>query len=200
MTDRLEGIQHIAIIRGVTPDRAVQVTEAFFEAGFRAIEVPLNSPEPLVSIGKMVDAFGDQMLVGAGTVLSPEAVDQVANTGAQLLVSPNTNSAVIGRAKERGMVSLPGVLTPSECFNALDAGADALKVFPASSIGFSGVNMLTHVMPPGTKLFAVGGVSAGNVQQWMDAGCAGVAAARNCFTPEMSIDEIRDAASAFVRA
>jgi len=200
MTDRLEGIKHIAIIRGVTPDRAVQVTEAFYQAGFRAIEVPLNSPEPLASIKNMVDAFGDRMLIGAGTVLTPEEVDQVADTGAKLLVSPNTNRAVIGRAKERGMVSLPGVLTPSECFVALDAGADGLKVFPASSIGFSGVNMLTHVMPPGTKLFAVGGVSAENVSEWMDAGCAGVAAARNCFTPEMSIDQISEAAKVFAQA
>ena len=200
MTNRLAGIQHIAIIRGVTPDRAVQVTEAFYEAGFRAIEVPLNSPEPLDSIKRMVDAYGEKMLVGAGTVLTPEEVDQVADTGAQLLVSPNTNASVIGRAKEREMVSVPGVLTPSECFAALEAGADALKVFPASSIGFSGVNMLTHVMPKGTKLFAVGGVSADNVQQWMDAGCAGVAAARNCFTPEMSIDQISEAARAFIQA
>lgn len=149
----------VAILRGVRPEEVVAIGEALVAAGFDAIEVPMNSPEPLESIARLVGALPAAVLVGAGTVLSAGAVEEVRAAGGRLVVSPNTDAAVIGRAAALGMVSLPGVFTPSEAFAALAAGASGLKFFPASVLGAGGIAAMRAVLPRDAVLGAVGGVA-----------------------------------------
>ena len=163
----------IAILRGITPTEALPVAGALIEAGVTRIEVPLNSPEPLDSIARMVTAYGSDALIGAGTVLTPGQVREVAATGARLIVSPNCDPAVIAASKAAGMDSFPGVMTPTEAFAALAAGADGLKLFPGELIGPAGLRAMRAVLPPEVPLFAVGGVSADNMADWHRAGAAG---------------------------
>ncbi|MAN54990.1 MAG: 2-dehydro-3-deoxy-6-phosphogalactonate aldolase [Paracoccus sp.] len=163
----------IAILRGITPTEALPVAGALIEAGVTRIEVPLNSPEPLDSIARMVTAYGSDALIGAGTVLTPGQVREVAATGARLIVSPNCDPAVIAASKAAGMDSFPGVMTPTEAFAALAAGADGLKLFPGELIGPAGLRAMRVVLPPEVPLFAVGGVSADNMADWHRAGAAG---------------------------
>lgn len=163
----------IAIIRGVRPDEALAVTEAILSAGIETIEVPLNSPDPFKSIAMMADEFGDQALIGAGTVLTTRDVEAVADAGGRLVVSPDCNDAVIKATKAAGMLSAPGVFSPTECFAALRAGADMLKIFPAEIIGPKGIKAIRAVLPKDLKLYAVGGVSAANIGDWHLAGTSG---------------------------
>lgn len=197
MMHRLTTVRRIGIIRGVDPDRAADVTGAFHEAGFCCVEVPLNSPNPLVSIQRMAERYGEKLLIGAGTVLTVEQVQQVADVGGRIIVSPNTNPAVIEETKRLGLISLPGVLTPTECFTALDHGADGLKLFPADRVGTAGIKAYRAVLPPQTRVYAVGGVTAENEQDWYDAGASGIGVASNVFTPGMSLAQIRQAAATF---
>ena len=159
MTRRL-----IAILRGVTPDRAVETAETLIEAGLTWIEVPLNSPDPLVSIAAMQAACGDRARIGAGTVLTAAEVARVADTGATFVVSPNADREVIRATKALGLGSYPGVFTPTEGFAALDAGADALKIFPAGMMGTAGLRAIRAVLPPATLVYAVGGVGPGRLR------------------------------------
>src|SRR5579884_3749189 len=147
----------VAILRGVTPARIEGVAGVLFDAGFRAIEVPLNSPEPLKSIERLAKQFGDRCLTGAGTVLRPEEVDQVVNAGGKLLVTPNTNPAVIARGVEKGLTVMPGFYTPSEGFAAVAAGARYLKLFPASTGGIAHLKAMLAVLPKAVPVYAVGG-------------------------------------------
>ncbi len=149
----------VAILRGVGPDEAVAIGSAIFEAGIEAIEVPLNSPDPFTSIERLARALPGSALVGAGTVLTPEQVDSLRNSGGRLLVSPNIDRAVMERAVSHGMVTMPGVFTPTEAFQAIAAGASALKFFPASALGPKGISAVMAVLPRGTIVGAVGGVS-----------------------------------------
>ena len=197
MIPPLEKIRHVGIIRGVDPDMAAEVTGAFYDSGFRAIEVPLNSSEPLKSIRSMVEHYGDRMLIGAGTVMTPRQVQEVADAGGRIVVSPNCNPAVIAEVKRLGLISMPGVMTPTDCFMALEHGADGLKLFPADVVGIGGMVSYLAVLPRGTPVYAVGGVTADNAQEWMDAGAAGVGVAKCCFTPRMTLDEIRAATARF---
>jgi len=180
----------VAILRGVTPARIEWIAEALFEAGFRAIEVPLNSPEPLKSIALLAKQLGDRCLTGAGTVLAPEDVDRVADAGGKLLVTPNTNPAVIARGVEKGLTVMPGFYTPSEGFAAVAAGARYLKLFPASSGGIGHLQAMLAVLPKTVPVYAVGGVGAGNMSEWRKAGAAGFGLGSDLFKPDFSDADI----------
>lgn len=164
----------IAILRGIKPDEAVAVTDALLNAGVRMIEVPLNSPAPFASIEAMQSAFGDRALIGAGTVLDAESVDALAATGAQLMVTPDTNPDLIARGAANGLEVVPGFLTPSEALAAARAGARRLKLFPANSQPASHIKALQDVLPKNVRIWAVGGVDADNFGAWLAAGAEGV--------------------------
>jgi 2-dehydro-3-deoxyphosphogalactonate aldolase len=190
----------IAILRGVTPDRAVETATAIVEAGIGWIEVPLNSPEPLRSIAAMQAALGDRARIGAGTVLTPEEVRAVAATGATFVVSPNADPRVIARTKELALGSYPGVFTPTEAFAALAAGADALKVFPAAMMGTAGLAAIRAVLPPATLVYAVGGVGPKDFAPWRAAGAGGFGLGSSLFQPSWPVARIAEQARASVAA
>lgn len=190
----------IAILRGVHPDEVVEITSVIIEAGITKIEVPLNSPNPLVSIARMVAKFKDVAELGAGTVLSVEDVNSVADTGAGLIVSPNFDKQVIEMTKARGLKSYPGVLTPSECFAALNAGADGLKIFPASLIGVDGLKAIRAVLPVETQVYAVGGAGIDNFKEWIDAGVNGFGVGSALYKPGMSAADVGLKAAQMVQA
>ena len=200
MTDRLTEMPLVAILRGVTPARIEGVAAALFEAGFRAIEVPLNSPEPFKSIEILAKTYGDRCLTGAGTVLDVASVDRVTDAGGRLLVTPNTNPAVIARGVEKKMVVMPGFYTPSEAFAAIAAGARTLKLFPASTAGTAHLKALLAVLPKDVPVYAVGGVGPGNMKEWRWAGAAGFGMGSDLFKPDYSDEEIATRARQSVAA
>ena len=163
----------VAILRGVKPDEVIDVSQALFEAGIRGVEVPFNSPDPLVSIERLAKTFGDKMVCGAGTVLTPLQVQQVADAGGKIIVAPNTNSAVIAKSVELGLYPAPGFATLTEAFAAIDAGATHLKLFPAVTYGTGHVRQMKAVLPKTTVVWAVGGVGAAEMADWWAAGCRG---------------------------
>ncbi len=160
----------VAILRGIAPDEVEGVAEVLAEAGFEAIEVPLNSPEPFASIERLARGFGAALLVGAGTVLEPGDVDRLRDAGGRLMVSPNIDEAVLRRAVELGLVTLPGVFTATEALAALRCGASALKIFPASALGPGGLAAIRAVLPADTVMGAVGGVSEADFAAYAAAG------------------------------
>lgn len=190
----------IAILRGIDPARAVETGEALVAAGITRIEVPLNSPRPLESITAMQAALGARAAIGAGTVLTPEDVRAVAATGASFIVSPNADTRVIERTKQLGLGSYPGVFTATECFAALAAGADALKVFPASVLGRAGVTAIRAVLPAGTQVYAVGGVGPADFADWRAAGIDGFGLGSALFKPGWAPERVAEAARAAVAA
>jgi len=196
----LQELPLVAILRGVTPQRVHGVAEALFAAGFRAIEVPLNSPEPLKSIEALAKHFGDRCLTGAGTVLTTQQADQVANAGGKLMVTPNTNPDVIARGVQRGLTVMPGFYTPSEGFAAIAAGAKYLKLFPASSGGIGHLQAMLAVLPKTIPVYAVGGVGAGNMSEWRKAGAAGFGLGSELFKPDFTDEEIATRAQRCVAA
>jgi 2-dehydro-3-deoxyphosphogalactonate aldolase len=179
----------IAILRGIEPDQAVAVGEALVRAGVRCIEVPLNSPQPLESIGRLRAAVDEKVLIGAGTVLTPAEVDAVAAAGARFMVAPNTDAAVIARALERGLDALPGFFTASEGFAAVAAGARHLKLFPAVSAGPKHLAALRDVLPREVRFWAVGGIDDGNLAEWLARGAAGVGVGGSVFRPGMTAQQ-----------
>ncbi len=179
----------IAILRGITPAEAVPVAHALVGVGIDRIEVPLNSPEAINSISAIVESVAREAQVGAGTVITSDEVMQVHRAGGQFIVSPNTDVDVIRATKAVRMQSIPGVLTPSECFAAIAAGADALKFFPASLLGADGLKAIHAVLPQGTPKFVVGGVDAANLRQWMLAGADGFGLGTSIYTPGSSLSD-----------
>ena len=190
MSDLLKELPLVAILRGVTPARIEGVAAALFDAGFRAIEVPLNSPDPFKSIEILAKTYGERCLTGAGTVLDTANVDRVADAGGKLLVTPNTNPVVIARGVEKKMVVMPGFYTPSEAFAAIAAGARTLKLFPAAAAGTAHLKALLAVLPKDVPVYAVGGVGAGNMKEWRWAGAAGFGLGSDLFKPEFTDEEI----------
>ena len=190
----------IAILRGVEPNEVVAIGEALIEGGIRIIEVPLNSPEPLKSIERLASHFGAQASIGAGTVLNPEQVQEVRDAGGELIVSPNMNPAVIRATAEAGMVSCPGVFTPTEAFTALDAGAHTLKLFPAEGATPKVVKALRAVLPSGVPLVVVGGVGPDSIASWLDAGASGFGLGSGLYKPGQSAAETLTKARAYAAA
>lgn len=184
----------IAILRGVRPDEATDIAQALVDSGITIIEVPLNSPDPYASIKTLLERFGDKALIGAGTVLNTDEVARLAALGAGLVVSPDVNPDVIRATKAAGMKSYPGAMTPTECFTALRAGADGLKLFPGEVISPVGIKALKAVMPSHVPLLAVGGVSAETLAQWHFAGASGFGIGSGLFVPGMRPEDVRDRA------
>lgn len=190
----------IAILRGVKPADVIDIAGALIDSGITKIEVPLNSPDPFLSIEKLCRRFGDDTLIGAGTVLTVADVRSLADIGAKLVVSPDCNPQVIKLAKQLGMLSYPGVLTPTECFQALRSGADGLKFFPAFLLGVDGLSALSAVLPAATRTYAVGGVGPKNFATWFAAGAAGFGIGSALYTPSSSPAEVRAVAGEIVAA
>ena len=190
----------IAIIRGVTPDDAEAIGEALFEAGFRIIEVPLNSPDPLRSVERLARRLGDSALIGAGTVLEPEQVASVAAAGGRIIVSPNTHPPVIAAAVEAGLISAPGYFTPSEAFTALRAGAHALKLFPAEAASPQVVRAQRAVLPKAIPLLVVGGVTPDKMAPYLEAGADGFGLGGAVYKPGQSAAEVAAQARSFIAA
>lgn len=190
----------VAILRGITPPEAEAVALVLRGAGFLWIETPLNSPDALRSIGLMRKALGPDARIGAGTVLSAAEVESSAAAGADFIVSPNTDSAVIAATKARGLYSMPGFFTASEAFAALGAGADALKLFPADAAGPAYVKSLKAVLPPEAPVLAVGGIDETRLQAYMDAGAAGFGLGGAVYRPGMAAADVGARAEAFMHA
>jgi len=190
----------VAILRGVTPQEAPDIAEALLEEDFEFIEIPLNSPQPLTSIAAVRRMAPQRVYVGAGTVLSAAEVEAVAGAGGDLIVTPNTNPAVIARAHALGLVTMPGAATPSEAFAALAAGADAVKAFPAEMIAPAVVKAWAAVLPKGTAILPVGGVTPDAMEPYVKAGAAGFGLGSALYRPGDAPSQVRDKAAAFRRA
>jgi len=190
----------IAILRGIRPNEILPVGLALFEAGFRLIEIPLNSPEPLDSIRLLASELGDRAHVGAGTVLRTEEVNAVASAGGTLIVSPNANPDVIRATKAAGLRSFPGVATPTEGFAAIDAGADGLKLFPAEQIGPAVVKAWRAVFPADVPLVPVGGITPENMGSFVAAGASGFGLGSALYKPGHTAEQVRTSATAYVAA
>ena len=180
----------IAILRGIRPEEVLAVADALIGEGITKIEVPLNSPDALASVAALAGRFGDVAVIGAGTVLTPADVDRVHAAGGRLIVSPDANPAVIARTKALGLLSYPGVMTPTECFAALGAGADGLKLFPGSLIGPAGLKALRAVLPEGTEVLAVGGAGPENFAEWFAAGASGFGIGTALYRPGEGAGEV----------
>ncbi|MDG0987532.1 MAG: 2-dehydro-3-deoxy-6-phosphogalactonate aldolase [Paracoccaceae bacterium] len=190
----------IGILRGLTLDRCVKVSEILIAEGFSKLEVPLNSPNPMETISKMQNSFGNSVTIGAGTVTNVSEVSQLSKIGCQMIVSPNTDTEVIKATKNGGMLSFPGAFTPSECYSAINSAADGLKIFPAFKLGVKGFKALKAVLPNNLKTYAVGGIDETHFSDWLDAGVTGFGIGSNLFHSYMSDDDIQSAAKKFVLA
>nr|WP_315301978.1 2-dehydro-3-deoxy-6-phosphogalactonate aldolase [Raoultella terrigena] len=196
----MNAVKLIAILRGIGPAEAAEHVETLIGAGFRYIEIPLNSPDWRQSIPQTVGRFADRAVIGAGTVLNVEQVDFLAAAGAKLVVTPNTQPAVIRRAVAQGMLVCAGCATATEAFNALDAGAQWLKIFPSSAFGPDYIRALKAVLPPEVPVLAVGGVTPDNLASWVRAGCAGAGLGSDLYRAGQSPARTREQADRFIAA
>jgi len=190
----------VAILRGVRPDEVVAIGEELVAAGFTLIEVPMNSPDPLDSVARLVAALGDRAMIGAGTVLTPAQVDSVREAGGRMVISPNMNADVIRASVAAGMVSLPGIATPTEALAALDAGATALKLFPAEAASPAVLKAMRAILPRETRVLPVGGIVPDGMDPWREAGAAGFGLGSALYKPGLSADAVGANARAFVAA
>jgi 2-dehydro-3-deoxyphosphogalactonate aldolase len=190
----------IAILRGVRPDEVEPIGDALVEAGFTIIEVPMNSPDPLDSIARLAARLEGKAVIGAGTVLTEAAVAEVEQAGGTLIIAPNANTRVISLAATRGLVALPGIATPTEAFAALDAGAAALKLFPAEGASPAVLKAMRAVLPNGTRVLPVGGITPETMAPWRHAGAAGFGLGSALYSPGVSAADVQARAAAFLRA
>jgi 2-dehydro-3-deoxyphosphogalactonate aldolase len=190
----------VAILRGIRPEESEAIVEALIETGFEAIEIPLNSPDPFVSIGKAARLAPANVLIGAGTVLSVEDVDRLHDVGGRLMVSPNVEPEVIRRAGGHGMVTMPGVFTPTEAFAAIRAGASALKFFPASVLGADGIKAVSAVLPKDIPFGAVGGVSESDFATYVAAGVSCFGLGSSLYKAGFTVADVRERARRAVAA
>ncbi|TKI02631.1 2-dehydro-3-deoxy-6-phosphogalactonate aldolase [Martelella alba] len=190
----------IAILRGVTPDDILPVGRVLKESGFAIIEIPMNSPEPIESIRRLAAEFGEDLLVGAGTVLNPADVDRIAAAGGRIIVMPHADTRVIRRAHETGLYCTPGIASPTEGFAALEAGADGLKLFPAEGMSPAVLKALRAVFPANVPLLPVGGVTPQTMSPWLAAGAAGFGLGSALYKPGLSAQAVGENARAFVAA
>jgi 2-dehydro-3-deoxyphosphogalactonate aldolase len=190
----------VAILRGIRPEEAEAIGTALIGAGLRIIEVPLNSPDPMRSISLLSTLFGANAVIGAGTVMTPEQVQQIAGFGGRLIVTPHADPAIVRAAKAAGLFAVPGFFTPAEAFALLAAWADALKLFPAEAGSPAMLRALRAVLPPQTKLLPVGGVDATNISAWRDAGAAGYGIGSAIYKPGDSAAAVEEKAGALVAA
>jgi 2-dehydro-3-deoxyphosphogalactonate aldolase len=200
LSDYLEPLPLVAVLRGITPEETPGVAGALCAEGFRILEVPLNSPRPFESIRLLAEHYADRCLVGAGTVLDPADVARVRDAGGALIVMPHADVAVVREAKRFGMVCLPGLATPTEAFAALAAGADGLKLFPAEAMVPAVLRAWRAVLPNSTLVFAVGGIRADNMDGWWAEGAVGFGTGSNLYKPGAALDDVRAAAAAYAAA
>jgi 2-dehydro-3-deoxyphosphogalactonate aldolase len=198
--DALAACPLIAILRGVKPDEILDVAAILYDAGFRAIEVPLNSPDPFASIERLAGAYGDRAVIGAGTVTEPADCQRLADAGGRLMVAPNYAADVVEEAQRLGLVTLPGVATPSEAFAALRQGVDGLKLFPADAIGMDALKAWRSVMPKEALLLPVGGIDAASIADWRKAGADGFGIGGALYRPGTDLDTLAKTAKDFVAA
>ncbi len=190
----------IAILRGIKPDEIIQYAEVIVAAGWRVIEIPLNSPDPFQSIEKLVAHYGDEILIGAGTVLNVENVHKVAAAGGKVIVAPNTDAKVIGAALDHNMAVMPGFLTPSEAFVAYESGARYLKLFPADSMGPAYIKAVKSVLPADARIIPVGGVTPETIASYHAAGCTAYGVGSPLYKPGMSLETVENNAQNFAKA
>ncbi len=200
LDEALEAMPLVAILRGVGPEDAVEIARRLVDEGITIVEVPLNSPEPYKSIEAIAGAVGERALVGAGTVLTPDQVTRVKAAGGRLIVMPHSDPSVIRAAVQEGLPVVPGVMTPTEAFAALANGASALKLFPGELIGPKIVKALMAVLPPDTKIIPTGGVDAGNLADYWEAGVSGVGVGSALYKPGKNPEQVEADARALVAA
>ncbi|MBD8872760.1 2-dehydro-3-deoxy-6-phosphogalactonate aldolase [Rhodanobacter sp. DHB23] len=200
LTPWLQPLPLVAILRGLVPDEAVATGRAIVAAGFRVLEVPLNSPQPFDSIALLAEALGTDVLVGAGTVMTPADVEAVANAGGRLIVMPHADTTVIRAAKAAGLLCVPGVATPTEAFAALAAGADGLKLFPAEQSSPAVLKAWRAVLPRDVPVLPVGGIAPDNMAPWLAAGATGFGIGSALFAPGRTLDDTSRRAHAFAHA
>jgi 2-dehydro-3-deoxyphosphogalactonate aldolase len=200
LRDYLQPLPLVAVLRGIAPAEVGAVGAALYESGFRILEVPLNSPQPLESIGLLAREFGERCLTGAGTVLRVEHVARVAQAGGRLIVMPHGDVAIVREAKRLGLVCLPGVATPTEAFAALDAGADGLKMFPAEQLSPAVLKAWRAVLPKDALVFPVGGIRPDNMAPYWAAGANGFGTGSNLYQPGAVPATVRKVAAEYAAA
>ena len=190
----------VAILRGVKPQEVEAIADTLDHRGFAIIEVPLNSPDPLDSIARLARRFGDRLLIGAGTVMTPEQVAEIALAGGRLIVTPHADAAIVHSAKQHGILAVPGFFTPTEAFGMLAAGADALKLFPSEAASPAVLRALRAVLPAGTAILPVGGIDASNIPAWRSAGAAGFGIGSAIYKPGDTPEIVGEKARALLGA
>ena len=200
LNDWLDRCPLVAILRGVHRDEVVAIGAALETAGIAIVEVPLNSPQPLDSISRLAERFGERLLIGAGTVLRPERVADIAAAGGRLIVTPHADPAIVRAAKQNGLIAIPGFFTPTEAFALLDAGADALKLFPAEAASPAVLKALLAVLPADVPILPVGGIGTDNMAPWIAAGAAGFGIGSAIYRPGDSADAVGDKAGRLLAA
>ena len=190
----------VAILRGVKPEEVAAIGKALEQKGIAIVEVPLNSPRPMESIGLLARAFGDRLLIGAGTVMTEGQVAHIAAAGGRIIVTPHADAAIVRAAKQQGLLAMPGFFTPAEAFAMLAAGADALKLFPAEAASPAALRAMRAVLPSGTAVLPVGGIDASNMAAWKEAGAAGFGIGSGIYKPGDSPEAVAAKAHRLVSA